>query len=140
VAPEFYTVDFDKIWVLYTADEVPTSEIFPDGTFKDKDDRKHAARGVVGGLRRRNYKSDLLKPKKTKYQFATKDLESKDMEWMSVLVQEERRFVFLTAVKSFDTSVKKKKDRILTMVGYLFDTQKRLCAEIEERMNRNLPK
>ena len=56
MAPEFYTVDFDKIWVLYTADEVPTSEIFPDGTFKDKDDRRHAARGDVGRLRSINVK------------------------------------------------------------------------------------
>lgn len=120
VAPEFYELDLGKIWVLRTADELP-----PDGTFKDQDDRNIGPRRVKAWLRWRGYKAQRLKPKKTAYECTWDDLNAEDTEWMSVLDDEGRRFVFLIAIKQFDLSIEKMHNRPLTMSGYLFDTQER---------------
>lgn len=120
VAPEFYEVDFDMIWILPTANELP-----PDGEFKRKVKRMMTPIGAAKRLKRRGYRVRIAKPKKTAYDCTWDDLNSEDTEWMGVLEQEERRFVFLTAVKDYDQSAEKKRDSVLIMSGYLFDTQER---------------
>ncbi len=120
VAPEFLSTEFDKIWVLNTA-----ADHIPQGKLNNRTGEGIAPRGAPTQIYGRGYKVKRLKPGKTAYSCSLADLNSENTDWMATLEQEKRRFVFLTAVTNYRKSRKKDADTVLTLAGYLFDTQRR---------------
>lgn len=118
IAPEYYTVEIDHIWVLYTADELPSG-----GSFKNEEEGKHLATTAAEMLTaERGYSSEIVRPKKTEFVTTLSDLTSSDTNWMSALQNEERRFVFLSAVQDVQYLGT---IQSVTVSGYLVDTYER---------------